>query len=83
MRQHSTELYPTQIRGTGSGLMFTIGVFGSFSSSYMIALANILNVNQIAFLGLCSLSGVLGAILTRETFNNEKNESLIKVGVTN
>jgi hypothetical protein len=29
------------------------------------------------------LSGVLGAVLTRETFNNEKNESLIKVGVTN
>ncbi|CAD8155960.1 unnamed protein product [Paramecium pentaurelia] len=71
LRQHTLEIYPTSIRGTGSGFLFTLGILGSFSSSYMIALANYFEFNQVAFLGICSISGIIGAILTKETYQKK------------
>ncbi|CAD8078084.1 unnamed protein product [Paramecium sonneborni] len=76
LRQHSLEIYPTQIRGTGSGFLFTIGILGSFSSSYIIALANYLQFNQVAFLGICSFCGIIGAFLTQETFKKGMIEEI-------
>ncbi|CAD8077349.1 unnamed protein product [Paramecium sonneborni] len=76
LRQHTLEIYPTQIRGTGSGLLFTFGILGSFSSSYMIALANYIQFNQVAFLGIISISGIIGAFLTKETFKKRLVEEI-------
>lgn len=63
----ANEFYPTPIRATGSGMLFSVGIFGSFLAPYMNQLSKNLRLNPYALLSLISLLGLSGTSMTEET----------------
>ena len=73
----ANEFYPTPIRSLGTGFLFSVGIFGSFSAPYVLNLGRVMGINPYIILGIFSLSGPLGTLFTKETLNRPLKDKII------
>ncbi|KAL4446441.1 hypothetical protein ABPG74_001182 [Tetrahymena malaccensis] len=70
------ELYPTQVRSVGAGIIFGLGNFGSVVAPYVVSKADSIGIGQMVFVGVIGVLGLIASIFLRETFNKPLQDQI-------
>jgi len=63
------ESFPTTIRSSGYGFIFSVGFIGSFVAPFLVEASKSIGVEPMISMGILGLSGCVATFFLEETFD--------------